>query len=111
MLPIQSEVGWTSETVRTVWKRKKYFTHVRIRTPDCPARSLVIIPIEPSQLLLGFIFACILLRFQIRVLQTTLNYFYDVRSFSVNKLVTINSGKKELLKLHEKSTFDIDVMT
>jgi hypothetical protein len=52
-----------------------------------------------------------LLRFQIRVLQTTLNYFYDVRSFSVNKLVTINSGKKELLKLHEKSTFDIDVMT
>jgi len=48
MLPIQSEAGWTSETVRTVWEREKYFSHFRIRTPNHPARSLFIIPTEPS---------------------------------------------------------------
>jgi len=48
MLPVQSKAGWTSEMVKTVWKRGKYFAHVRIRISHRPARSLVIIPTEPS---------------------------------------------------------------
>jgi hypothetical protein len=58
MLLIESQAGWKSETVRKVYKREKCFAQVGIRAPVRPACSLVIIPTEPSQPLLGFVQSC-----------------------------------------------------
>ena len=56
-VPIQQEAGWAPGPVWTFWRREKSHTLARIRTPDCPARSLVtVLAIVPWLL----IFLCII---------------------------------------------------
>jgi hypothetical protein len=50
-LPIDYESEWVPRPVWTFWRRDKYFASAGIRTPDCPAQSLITTQTGLSRLL------------------------------------------------------------